>query len=79
MQDHIVSRRVTRFFAGWMICGGVLGGVAVGLAATANATTGSDGPQVRGPQIVATPHTTAPQWVPPRHRLVIVRSDAGGE
>jgi hypothetical protein len=86
MQDEIVSRRVTRFFAGLMISLGVLGGAAVGLAATAGATTGSQNPQgpnttstVRGPLIVATPNTTAPRWVPPPHRVVIIPAESFGE
>jgi hypothetical protein len=86
MADQIVSRRVTRFFAGLMISMGVLGGAAIGLAATAGATTDSQSPQrpnttatVRGPLIVATPNTTAPQWVPPQRRTVIIPVESFGE
>jgi hypothetical protein len=82
MHDEIVSRRVTRFFAGLMISMGVLGGAAIGLAATAGATTDSQtpkGPTVRGPLIVATPTNTAPRWIPPTHRTVIIPVENGGE
>jgi hypothetical protein len=84
MHDEIVSRRVTRFFAGVMIGMGVLAGAAVGLAAAGNASTDAANPQptnptaaVRGPLIVATPNTVAQPWVPPIHRTVIIAS--GGE
>jgi hypothetical protein len=86
MQEDIVSRRVARFFAGWMICMGVLGGAAVGLAGIANASTGSGSTQttgpttsVRGPQVVATPNITAPRWVPPQHRVIVIPLETGGE
>ena len=87
MNQDIVSRRVTRFFAGLMICIGALAGAAIGLAAVGNASSGAvnpavpnPAPAVRGPLIVATPNHTAPQWVPaPRHRVVVMPSDFGGD
>lgn len=52
------------------------------LAGIANGSTGSataPDPNPRGPVIVATPQTTVTQWVPPRHRVMVPRSDDGGE
>jgi hypothetical protein len=79
-------RRFTRYIAAPVICAGVIGGASIGLAGIASASTGPATPPVpnpattvRGPQIVARPHLTIPQWVPPRHRVVIVPSETGGE
>jgi hypothetical protein len=87
MENNIISRRVTRFFAGLMIGIGLLCVAAIGLAATSGATTGSQTPQgpntnatVRGPLIVATPNTTAPRWVPPPpRRTVLIPVESFGE
>jgi hypothetical protein len=71
-----------RYVVAPAICAGALGAAVVGLAGTAAASTGSDGTTttVRGPQVVATPHTIAQPWVPPKHHVVIVPvpSDLGG-
>jgi hypothetical protein len=86
MQDKLISRRVTRFFAGLMIGIGLLCVAAIGLAAAGNASTDTTNPQpprttatVRGPLIVATPNNTAPRWVPPQRRTVLVPVESFGE
>ena len=78
--------RFARQIAAPVVCAGAIGAAAIGLAGVANASTGSAAAQVpnptatvRGPLIVATPQTTVPQWIPPRHRAVLPRSDNGGE
>ena len=69
-----------RYVVAPVICAGALGAAVVGLAGTAAASTGADGATVRGPQVVATPHTVAQPWVPPKHHVVtvLVPQDLGG-
>jgi hypothetical protein len=80
-------RRFARHIAAPLICAGAIGGAAIGLAGTAGASTGSNvspdpnpSATVRGPLIVATPpHTTAPHWLQPRHRVLLLSPDTSGE
>jgi hypothetical protein len=79
MEKNIVSRRVTRFFASLLVSIGLFGTAALGLAATADASDSAGTPlgpgtgSMRGPAIVATPNTSAKQWVPPVNRFPQVR------
>ena len=79
-------RRFTRYIAAPVVCAGVIGGAAIGLAGVAGASTGAatqpapnPATTVRGPQIVARPHLTIPQWTPPTHRVVTLPAQTTGE
>jgi hypothetical protein len=75
--------RFARHIVAPAICAAAIGGAAIGLGGIANASTGpaippDPNPTVRGPLVVATPQTPVTPWIPPRHRVMVPRSDNGG-
>jgi hypothetical protein len=81
---NTATRHFTSYIAVLVICAAAIGGAAIGLAGIASASDTSTTTTVRGPQIVATPNTTASPWVPaPAPRLRIMADpflvSTGGE